>query len=139
MIAIVDIKHSISKMLIPVGITIYGETNEEKMTKPCLSIDIIPLTHTKQNAEVYDKSTLIDIVYLTDESKKIDNYNMIDALQLIFSKTLDVADRHFTILELNFNIVENILHTQFKINYLDENINTEIVEIMNKLNTNIGE
>lgn len=144
MIALVDIKHSIAKMLSPTKITmgikaIYGEANENKLIKPCLSIDIVPLTHTKQNREVYDKSTFIDIVYLTLESNKIDNYNMIDALQLIFSATLDVIDRHFTIQELDFKITNNVLHTQFKINYLDDNISIETADIMNKLNMNLGD
>ena len=139
MIALVDIKHSILKMLATVGITIYAETNEIQLIKPCLCIDIIPLTHTKQNITMYDKSTLIDIVYLTLESKKADNYTMIDTLQLIFSKTLDVADRHFTISELDFNIVANILHTQFKINYLDNNIDTAVPELMNNFKMNLGD
>lgn len=139
MITLESIKQSLIQMLSITGLTIYGENNENQLIKPCLLVDIIPITSTRQNPTTYDKATLFDIVYLTKESKKIDNYNMIDSLQDILSASLDVDDRHLSILELSFNIVNNILHTQFKLNYLDGKIDTSPMDTMNKLKITIGE
>ena len=140
MINIVEIRDSLTKMLDATGITIYAEKNEDQFIKPCLCVDIIPLTNTRQNRSTIDKAILIDIVYLTKESKKIDNSNMIDSLGVILSESLDIDDRSLSILELSFNTVNNILHAQFKLNYFDEKIDTtSITTIMNKLKMNLGE
>ena len=142
MIALETIKHSIIKMLSVTEFTIYGENNEDQLVKPCLLVNIMPIAHTRQNAFEFDKSTIVDIVYLTEESKKINNYAMVDSFQTILSQSVDVDDRHLSILNLTFNIVENVLHAQFTLNYLDAQTiipPVDPIDLMEKLNINVGE
>ena len=120
MIALNDIKNAITKRLYNfTSLTIYGEVNEKELKKPCLCVDIIPIYSTKRNVDLFNKSLLIDIVYLTVKQSKTENYAMIDNMQLIFDKSLKVGETYFHILQLDSKIVENVLHTQFKLNYLD--------------------
>ena len=112
-----------------VGHAIYSEPVIEGMTRPSFSIQLMPLTSTNFNDYYREQKVLIDISYYSDEPADLQsnskNFEMANLLENAFNGGIKVLDRILNLQELDFNIVERVLHSTFTVLWYNENIVTQ--------------
>ena len=108
---------------------IYIDEIEENMITPCFQINLMPLTIVNENNLYRQQNVLIDISYITDTNAQLSNKNkcleMSNKLQNVLNEGISVLDNFIDIQELEFDIVDKILHTTFYLMWYNNNEVTE--------------
>lgn len=109
--------------------TKYFEEITQKIHRPAFHINVMPESSVNFNKYYREQNLLVDITYFSDEQpalqSKTDNFDMINKLQNVLNMSLEVKDRKLNIQQLNFDIIDRLLHATFNLMWYNENEVTE--------------
>jgi len=124
-----------------IGHTIYTEPIIEGQKRPSFMIQLMPLTSTNFNDYYREQKVLIDISYFSNEpadlQSNLKNFEMANLLENAFDGGIKVLDRILNLQELDFNIVERVLHSTFNLLWYNENVATQAYLDEHKIAQNV--
>lgn len=111
---------------------IYTEEIVQSLKRPCFHVAVIPVTSTTYSVHYNEENVIIDIAYFSDEKPDLQsewaNNDMANTLRKVLNDGFQVLDRYLKIEQLNFDIVDKVLHTSF--NLMWYNINEVTLEYL---------
>lgn len=117
-----DIRDTITEILNNAfGYTVYTETVDVNVQKPCFIVQLIPLQTT--NLTYYQNRLInVDITFLSQNKTIEECLTVQDKLETIFDLYICILNRSLKINGLTFNTTstDNILHCIFTLDYLEE-------------------
>jgi len=123
------------------GHAIYSEAVIENMARPSFFIQLMPLNSTQFNEYYREQKVLIDISYFSDEpadlQSNLKNFEMANLLENALNNGIKVLDRVLNLQELDFNIVERVLHSTFTVLWYNENVVTQAYLDEHKIAQNV--
>lgn len=129
MIKSTTLLHSFTKMLHEgvKDIAITTETEEVNNNKECFYVDLVPTRNATNSIYINDRAFTVEIIYKPEDfSGKTQMYDMIDTLNNIFSRTVEVEDRSLKIKEVRERILKDAMGY-----YLSYSIDFEFFDIIN--------
>ncbi len=104
---------------------IYADEIIQGFQRPAFHINLQPLSSNNFNQYYREQNVLIDITYFSDSAKDLqlqkDNFEMANNLENVLNTDLKVLDRNLNIQELEFDVVDKILHTTINLMWYNEN------------------
>lgn len=104
---------------------IYSDEIKENMIRPAFHINLMPETSINFNVFYREQNVLIDISYFSDDlpdmQSKTKNLDMANTLQNIFNTDIKIYDNYINVSELDFDIVDRVLHTTFNLMWYNNN------------------
>lgn len=131
-----DIQTRLVEILTDNGFNVVASEIDEGFDKPAVFVTVYPssaklLTCGGATEEVTDT---IEIQYISDVETVEDCINAANRIKRIFLYApFDIADRHLTIEEIEFDIEKQVLYVYFEISFIQPVDNTEEYESMKNI------
>ncbi len=123
MVKVKDVKKAIIDKIKTLNIKVYSENTKEGFDIPCVFVSVEKYENILENSDTVKKYLDIYIRYI--DNNEINRLDVLEHINLLFLRTLEVKDRVFTLnnkvslirdeyIELNFNIefFEEILESE---------------------------
>lgn len=131
-----DIQKRLAEILTENGFNVMANEVNEGFNKPAVFVSVYPasvklLACGGATEEVTDT---IEIQYISDVETVEDCINAANRIKRIFLYApFDIADRHLTIEEIEFDIEKQVLYVYFEISFIQPVDNTEEYESMKNI------
>ncbi|AKA69840.1 phage tail terminator family protein [Clostridium scatologenes] len=120
MITFKDIKDAVTLKLSTEfsNIKVYDEEIRQGFSPPAFFIELIPVNTIRTNFFTKNPTLIVDVQYFAKEENNDELYDMADSLERSFKFCIQVKDRVLTIVKIEYEIVDFVLHFQISLNYL---------------------
>lgn len=104
---------------------IYVEEIRENMVRPSFFIALIPESSFNFNKYYRQQNILVDISYFSesdpDLQSNIENLSMANEIQNVLNTGIKVLDREINLQELQFDVIDRVLHATFNLMWYNVN------------------
>ncbi len=129
-----DIQTQICTILTQNGFSVIASEAQEGFTKPACFVNVYPSSVSLLNEYMEQMSDTVEIKYIPLVETVEHCAEIAQRIKNIFLyKPFDVKNRHLTIQEMEFDIENQILHTYFNLEYMQETPDTEEYEEISEL------
>lgn len=114
------------------NVNLYGEEIQKGLTRPAFFINLLPEAGGMVNTVLRSRRMLVDICYFSDADASAHNRDLwekADTLEELFRDTLIVGDRSLFIYDPQPEIVDEVLHYQFNLDFTDSREDVIVVEL----------
>jgi len=102
------------------GTNIYGEEIQQGFSRPAFFVQLLPEAGSVINAAHREKNLLVDICYFSSEAFPFrDMWEVAADLDILVGSGVPVDDRVLNIIDPHPEIVDDVLHYQFKLMFID--------------------
>ncbi len=129
-----DIKARLAEILTAADFNVIASEVDEGFTKPAVFVNVYPATVTAEFTAMEHIVDSIEIKYIPAVETTEECADTANIIRKIFMhKTFDIAGRHFTIQQMEFDIEKYILYAYFELDYYQVSDNSEEYEKMETL------
>lgn len=96
-----------------------SKTKESEMLDEWFFVTLLPVTNQLNGEKMRDRSFIIDIAYWHKEQSRKRYFEMNESLDKVFQPCFHILDRHITIPEVTFKIVDEVAHYVFTLKFTD--------------------
>lgn len=96
-----------------------SKTKESEMLDEWFFVTLLPVTNQLNGEKMRDRSFIIDIAYWHKEQSRKRYFEMNESLDKVFQPCFHILDRHITIPEVTFRIVDDVAHYVFTLKFTD--------------------
>lgn len=123
MVTVKDVKKAIIDKVKSLNIKIYANNTKEGFDTPCVFISIEKYENRLENSNTVKKYLDIYIRYI--DKDEINQLDVIDKINLLFLRTLEVKDRVFTLHNRNNLFRDDCVELNFDIEFFEEILEPE--------------
>lgn len=96
-----------------------SKTKESAKLDEWFFVSLLPVTNQMNGEFMRDRSFIIDIAYWHSDQTKKRYFEMSEKLDKVFQPCFHIEDRHITIPDTEFRIVEDVAHYIFTLKFTD--------------------
>lgn len=114
-----------------------SKTKESETLDEWFFVSLLPVTNQLNGEKMRDRSFIIDVAYWHKDQTRKRYFEMNESLDKVFQPCFHILDRHITIPEVTFKIVDNVAHYVFTLKFTDLVVQQEAGEPAEELDFTI--
>lgn len=135
-----DIKRHISDILTDNGYTVLAAETAEGFSRPCMCVDIQPVSVERENEFTAFMTVTCEITYFPHDATREAIISVYEQMRkMFFYPTFDVGDRHITVDRVDYSMEEPNLTVSFELAFYTDIPHTENNETMQEIEINFKE